>query len=70
MRPVSAGRSMESKARSMVPDCGVEEVFGSGSVEEHVVGGPAAAELVAAGGQLSDEVGEVAVVGVAAGFAA
>ena len=41
-----------------------------GAVQADVVGGPADAELVAAGGQLADQVGQVLVVGVAAGFGA
>jgi hypothetical protein len=39
------------------------EAFGAAIVEAHVVGGPAGAELVAAGGELTDEVGEVAACG-------
>jgi hypothetical protein len=37
-------------------------------VQADVLGGPADAEVVAAGAQLPDEVGECLVVGVAAGF--
>ena len=51
-----------------VADDGVVKSFGAGPVQDHVVGGPPIAEGVAAGGQLADEVGQVAVVGVAAGF--
>ena len=46
------------------------EAFGAVVVEADVVGGPAGSELVAAGGELADEVGEVAVGGVASGFGA
>jgi hypothetical protein len=53
-----------------VADDRVVEPFGAGAVELDVVGGPADAELVAAGGELADEVGESAIVGVAAGFGA
>ena len=42
----------------------VMELFGAGSVQSHVVGGPPIAEGLAAGGQLADEVGQVAVVGL------
>jgi len=43
------------------------EVLDAGVVEADVVGSPAGAELGALGGELADKVGEVAVVGVAAG---
>ena len=43
------------------------ELLGAGAVELDVVRAPADAELVAAGGELADEVGEALVVGVAAG---
>ena len=46
----------------------VVEVLGAGAVVADVMGAPAASEFVAAGGQLTDEVVEVFVVGVAAGF--
>ena len=48
----------------------VVEAFDPGAVEPDVVGGPPHAELVAAGGELADEVGQTSVVGVAAGFGA
>mgnify|MGYP003377403370 CR=1 FL=1 len=48
-----------------VPDDRVVEVLGAGGVDADVVGAPPAAELVAAGGQLSDQFVEGAVVGVA-----
>jgi hypothetical protein len=47
----------------------VEELDAAG-VDADVVRGPAAAELLAAGGELTDQDGEVPVVGVAAGFRA
>src|ERR1700722_9612023 len=43
------------------------QVFDGGVVEADVVRGPADAELVALGGELADEVGEVPVVRVATG---
>ena len=46
------------------------EALHAGAVELDVVLGPADSEVVAAGGQLADQVGERAVVGVAAGFGA
>jgi hypothetical protein len=42
----------------------------AGGVDLDVVGGPSSPELVAAGGQLTDQVGEAPVVGVAAGLGA
>ncbi len=39
-----------------VADDGVVEAFGAVVVEADVVGGPAVAELVAAGGELTDEI--------------
>jgi hypothetical protein len=50
-----------------VADLGVVEVLDAADVEADVVAGPVLAELVAASGELADEVAEVAVVGVAAG---
>jgi hypothetical protein len=47
----------------------VEELDAAG-VDSDVVRGPALSELFAAGGQLPDQVREVPVVGVAAGFGA
>ena len=46
------------------------EVLGAAAVLGDVVGGPHASEVVAAHRQLTDELGEVAVVGVAGGFGA
>ena len=51
-------------------DDGVVEPFGAGAVVADVVAAPAGAEVVAAGGELADEVVELAVVRVAAGFGA
>jgi hypothetical protein len=48
----------------------VVDEFDAGGVDADVVGAPSAPELVAAGGQLSDEVRGLAVVGVATGFGA
>src|SRR5436309_14345948 len=46
------------------------DVLQPGAVEAHVLLGPAAAELLAAGGEFADEVGESLVVRVAPGVAA
>jgi len=46
------------------------EELDAGGVDPDVARGPASAELLAAGGELSDQVGEVSVVRVAAGFGA
>jgi hypothetical protein len=43
---------------------GVVEQLGAGPVGAYVVGGPSAPEVVAAGGELADQIAEVAVVGV------
>src|SRR5829696_4300891 len=51
-----------------IADDGVVEALGAGLVQTHVVGRPAGAELLAARGELADEVGQVAVVRVAAGL--
>ena len=53
-----------------VADEFVVEVLGAAAVLGDVVGGPHASEVVAAHRQLADELGEVAVVGVAGGFGA
>ena len=53
-----------------VADDGMVEVLTSGAVQADVVGGPAGAEGVTAGGQFADQIGEGLVVGVAAGFGA
>jgi hypothetical protein len=45
----------------------VVEVFGTGAVGADVVGAPAAAELIAAGGQLADQVVEAFIVWVLPG---
>ena len=60
----------DSYGRSRSPTTGWWQQLDAGGVDADVVGGPADAEVVAAGGELPDEVGEVAVVGVAAGFGA
>ncbi len=46
------------------------ELFAAGAVEADVVGAPAAAEVFAPGGGLTNKVVEGLVVGVAAGFGA
>ena len=48
----------------------VVEAFDPGAVELDVADGPPHAELVAAGGELADEVGQASVVGVTSGFGA
>ena len=53
-----------------VADDRVVDALGAGAVEAHVVRRPADAELVAARRQLADQVGQLAVVGVAAGLGA
>src|SRR4051794_12275894 len=53
-----------------VSDDGVVEELDAAGVDADVVCGPSLAELFAAGGELPDQVGEVTVVGVAAGFGA
>jgi hypothetical protein len=50
-----------------VADDGVVEVLHAGAVDAHVVRAPAAAEVVAAGGQLADQVVQALVVRVDAG---
>jgi hypothetical protein len=54
----------------VVADDRMVEAFRSRAVVADVVGAPAGAEGVAAGGEFADEVVEVLVVGVAAGFGA
>ena len=49
-------------------DDGMVEALVAVVVESHVVGGPAASELVAEGGELAEEVGQVPISGVSAGF--
>lgn len=49
-------------------DCLVVEAFRASAVVADVVGAPAGAEFVAAGGELADEVVQVLVMRVAAGF--
>jgi hypothetical protein len=44
------------------------DAFEACAVQLHVVAGPADAKLVAAGGELADQVGEVFVAGVASGL--
>ena len=68
--PAVGGQVERFVAEGEVTDDRVVEPLGAGAVELDVVGGPADAELVAAGGELADEVGQAAVVGVAAGFGA
>src|SRR3954452_22860327 len=53
-----------------VADDGMVERLGAATVQTHVVGSPAGAERLAAGGEFADEFGEVGVVRVAAGLGA
>jgi hypothetical protein len=53
-----------------ISDCLVVEVLGAGAVVADVVGAPAGAEVVVAGGEFADEVVQLLVVGVAAGLGA
>ncbi len=53
-----------------VADDRVVDQLGAGGVDLDVVGGPSAPELVAAGGQLTDQIGKAPVVWVAAGLGA
>src|SRR6266568_3577028 len=53
-----------------VTDDRVVDEFHAGGVDPDVVGGPSGPELVAAGGQLPDQVRESPVVGIAAGLGA
>ena len=62
------GHGLERQVQ--LTDHGVMDVLEAGAVEADVVGGPAAGELVTAGGQLPDEIGEGPVVRVPAGLAA
>jgi hypothetical protein len=64
------GQGKDSKARSRSPTTGMVEELDAAGVDSDVVRGPALSELFAAGGQLPDQVREVPVVGVAAGFGA
>ena len=59
---------MASKSRSRIADNGVAKVLAAGAVEADVVGGPAAPEVLAPGGKLADQLDELLVVRVAAGF--
>jgi hypothetical protein len=51
-----------------VSDDRVVETLYAGGVDPDMVGAPSAAELVAAGGELSDQVRQLPVVGIAAGL--
>jgi hypothetical protein len=51
-------------------DDGVAEAFGAAVVHVDVVGGPASAEQGALGGEFTDQVGQLLVVGVASGLGA
>ena len=68
VRPGSAGRGSSSNDEGEVTDDGVMEAFVAVVVESNVVAGPSDTELVAAGGELADEFGQVAIIRVATGF--
>ena len=68
VRPVPAGSGNSSNERMSAADDGMVEALVAVVVEAHVVGGPAASELVAEGGELAEEVGQVPNSGVSAGF--
>jgi hypothetical protein len=68
--PAVGGQVERFVGEGELADDRVVEAFDAGAVELDVVGGPPHAELVAAGGELADEVGQTSVVGVAAGFGA
>jgi hypothetical protein len=60
------GEGLEGQVE--VADDGMVEELDAAGVDSDVVRGPALSELFAAGGQLPDQVREVPVVGVAAGY--
>jgi len=62
------GEGLEREIK--VPDDWVVDELDAGGVDLDVVGGPSDPELVAAGGQLPDQVRQLPVVGIAAGLCA
>ena len=69
--PAGVGGEVGAFEEEVEPaDDGVVEVLLAGGVAADVVGAPFGAELFAEGGQLTDQVLQVLVVGVAAGFGA
>ena len=65
------GRDREGFERELkVPDDRVADELDAGGVDPDVVGGPPDPELVAAGGQLPDQVRQPTVLGIAAGLGA
>ena len=64
------GKRQGLEGQLEVTDDRMVDEFDAGRVDADVVGGPTASEVVAAGGELSDEVGQVTVVGIAACFGA
>ena len=66
----SAGIGKDSNGQLEVPDDRVVDELDAGGVDPDVVGGPSDPELVAAGGQLPDQVRKSPVVGIAAGLGA
>ena len=70
VRPVSAESSSDLVGELELADDRVVKALGAGLVVADVVRRPPGAELVAAGGQLADEVRELRVVRVAAGLGA
>jgi hypothetical protein len=61
------GQRCRLEGKLEVADLGVVDALGAGDVGADVVGGPPDPEVVAAGGQRADQVGELPVVGIAAG---
>ena len=64
------GQRERLECQLKVPDDRVVEELHAGGVDPDVVGGPTDPELVAAGGQLSDQVRQSPVLGIAAGLGA
>src|SRR6476469_3234591 len=67
-QPGVAGEGEGFASEFKLPDDGVVHHLGGGAMEADVVAGPPSSELLAAGGQLADEVSQGSVVGVAAGL--
>jgi hypothetical protein len=65
-----AGEVERLEVEREIADKRVMETLHPGAVHPHVVRRPSDPELVAAGGELTDQVGEPPVIGVAAGFGA
>ena len=66
-QPIVCGEIETVEVQAELADDWVMEVLDAGVVEAHVVGGPVGTECFAAGFELADKVGELAVVRVAPG---